>query len=96
MTTTTAGSADAVRVDLRCPIPGPGFGCRERMGKLLARAVHYGEPAHVLAAGMVEVGCDNCARAERAAGRPCARVLHRFNLLGELVATEIVPTGGTA
>jgi hypothetical protein len=69
-------------VELRCP---------EGMGKLLAKTSHEGPAALALAAGVVEVACSNCARAHRARGLFCARVLHRFNLLGELVGTEIVP-----
>lgn len=64
-------------VDLRCPAD---------MSKLLGRA-----QAVALPAGIVELNCNNCVRAERAAGRTCSRVLHRFNLLGELLATEVIP-----
>lgn len=69
----------AAVVELRCP---------DGMGKLLGKAHVDGR---ALPGGVVELTCNNCCRAQRAAGRPCARVLHLFNLLGELVATEIVP-----
>lgn len=68
-------AVDAPGVDLRCP---------RGMGKLLGRA------SGIDAAGTVELACNSCARAQRAAGRPCARVVHRFNLLGELLSTTIV------
>jgi hypothetical protein len=66
----------APMVELRCPAD---------MSKLLGRAAWSPMPE-----GLVELACNNCARARRAAGEPCVRVLHRFNLLGELVATQIV------
>lgn len=69
-------------VELRCP---------QGMGKLLAKAHLEGPDPLVLPAGLVEVACSNCARARRAQGVFCTRVLHRFNLLGELVGTEVVP-----
>ncbi len=72
----TANTAFTDMVELRCP---------DGMGKLLART------ARLEADGVVELACNNCARALRATGRPCARVLHRFNLLGELLATDVVP-----
>lgn len=65
----------AAMVDLRCP----------GMGKLLGRAAPSAQPG-----GVVELACWSCAKARRDAGTPCARVLHRFNLLGELLATEVV------
>lgn len=64
-------------VDLRCP---------ESMGKLLGRT-----QAVALPGGVVELACNNCARRYRAAGAQVARVLHRFNLLGELLSTELFP-----
>ncbi len=65
-------------VDLRCPAS---------MGKLLGRT----RPA-ALPGGVVELACNNCTRAYRAAGVDAARVLHRFNLLGEPLSTEIALT----
>jgi hypothetical protein len=72
----------AAMVELRCP---------EGMGKLLAKTRVDGPGATTTAAGLVEVACNNCARAHRARGVFVVHVLHRFNLLGELVDTEIVP-----
>lgn len=63
-------------VELRCP---------ESMGKLLGRA-----QAAALPGGQVEIACTNCARRHRAAGEPVTRVLHRFNLLGELLTTDVI------
>ncbi len=70
-------TAGAAMVDLRCPQP---------MGKLLARTA-----GTIGCDNVVEVACNNCARAARAAGQPCSRVLHRFNLLGELLETRVEP-----
>lgn len=66
-------------VELRCP---------DGMGKLLGKA----HPAGIDAAGLIELACNNCARAARRDGARVQTVLHTFNLLGELVATEVVPT----
>jgi hypothetical protein len=67
----------APMVDLRCP---------ESMGKLLGRT----QPV-LHTEGMVELACGNCARAFRKGGMTVARVVHRYNLLGELLATQIYP-----
>jgi hypothetical protein len=39
---------------------------------------------------LLELACNDCARAARRAGDPVARVLHRVNILGELVETLVV------
>jgi hypothetical protein len=72
-------------VDLRCPHADGG----NHMGKLLGRTAMVAHPD-----GLIDLACNNCARAYRRAGVDAARVLHRFNLLGELIATLILPTAG--
>jgi hypothetical protein len=80
----------AATVELRCPARSAD--CPESMGKLLGKARVDGTTARALAAGLVELQCSYCERGRRAAGSPRGeRVLHLFNLLGELVDTEIVP-----
>jgi hypothetical protein len=64
-------------VDLRCP----------GMGNLLGRAE---AAATTVPGGVVELACWYCARARRYVGTPCVRVVHRFNLLGELLETEVI------
>lgn len=59
--------------------------CPGRMPKLLGK--------RFLPEGLVEVACSNCARRHAGPG-PRPRVLHRFNLLGELVETVTEPGGG--
>ncbi len=78
--THTHQAPPAPMTDLRCPEGEAG------MGKLLGRTrpVFY-------TPGVIELACGNCARAFRRAGLDCSRVLHRYNLLGELLATEIIP-----
>ena len=63
-------------LELRCP---------EGMGKLLAKV----RSQLRITDDLIELPCNNCARTHRAHA-PVLRVLHRFNLLGELVETEIV------
>lgn len=65
-------------LELRCP---------EGMGKLLAKV----RSELRITDDLIELPCSNCARALRADGTRVLRVLHRFNLLGELVETETVP-----
>jgi hypothetical protein len=68
--------------ELRCPV-GPQ--------KLLAQVLSSGErPQYVHPDNLIELACNDCARTARRAGDPVARVLHRFNILGELVETLVV------
>lgn len=68
-------------VEFRCSIyPGVLFGrLRLRDGSV-----------RIVADNLVEFACRSCRRARDGNGPPVTRVLHRFNLLGELVETEIV------
>lgn len=68
--------------ELRCP-NGPG--------KLLAKVFSAGEqPQYVHPANWIELACLDCKRARVRRGQDCQRVLHRFNIIGELIETLIV------
>lgn len=74
---TAQASAEAVLIELRCPV-GPR--------KLLAKIRQEGRPIHVTSGNLMELACRDCSSAARKAGHPPnTRVIHRFNLLGELV-----------
>lgn len=64
-------------IDLRCPVSPSRMFARMRGGL-------------VVEGNLVEVACSECARKYRKNGEPVARVLHRFNLLGQCIETEIV------
>lgn len=68
-------------LELRCP---------DGMGKLLGKVRRRAEPPWRIADDLIELHCSNCRRTMNAAGTDAARVLHRFNFLGELIETEVV------
>ena len=44
----------------------------------------------IVEGNLIEVACSDCVRAIRNGGETVTQVLHRFNILGELVETQIV------
>lgn len=70
-------------VEIRCPV-GP----RRLLSKLLVR----GEKPVVVEGNLIEFACDDCKKTlrQQQAG-PVTRVLHRYNLAGELVETVVQP-----
>lgn len=75
-----AGDDDA---ELRCPVPGNPDG----MGKLLGKL--HGRPPRIVGLNLIELSCPYCAQRHPKQSRP--RVLHRFNLAGELIETVVIP-----
>jgi hypothetical protein len=66
-----------IRIELRCPL-GP----RALLGKVVAA----GEPAvHVNSDNLLELGCRDCTKRARVHNPRIAHVVHRYNVLGELV-----------
>lgn len=63
-------------VELRCPV-GPR--------RLLSKLLIAGERPHVVEGNLIEFACPECAKASRMRNPKVYRILHRFNLLGELV-----------
>lgn len=74
-------------LDLRCPQGGPHG---DETGKLLARLQLAGETTWVQPDNLIELACHDCRGRLRKQGRDVARVLHRFNMAGELVTTLVV------
>lgn len=69
-------------LEIRCPV-GPQ--------RLLAKWVQAGGRPVIVDGNLIELACSDCRRTEKMAGRPIPqRVLHRYNVLGELVETELV------
>jgi hypothetical protein len=67
-------------IELRCPI-GPKA--------LLAKVVQQGGRAHVNSDNLLELACRDCAKTARLRDPGVRRVLHRFNVLGELVESVV-------
>ena len=44
----------------------------------------------VVAGNLIEVACDDCRKDMRRNGAQVLRVLHRYNVLGDLVETEVI------
>jgi hypothetical protein len=77
--------SEPAEVDLRCPVHAP---CDP--GKLLARLrLAGGQPSFVKPDNLIELDCPACKTARRRQGRPVRRVLHRYDLLGEMIETLI-------
>lgn len=66
--------------------------CSENPRRLFARIKREtGKPPPVdKGSNLFEVACRDCARDLREADPDVKQVLHRFNLLGELIETEVV------
>lgn len=67
-------------VELRCPL-GPKA--------LLAKVVKLGDHAVRTTDNLLELACRDCARASRRDDPSVIRVVHRFNVLGELVESAV-------
>lgn len=64
-------------IDIRCP---------RHPVRLLLRV---GRPMKVDGANLIEVACRDCRKDARDAGADVRLVLHRYNVLGELVETVV-------
>lgn len=74
---------DVVVRELRCPV-GPK--------RLLMKVLDSGGQPYVdPGSNLLELACSDCKRALRAQGRQVTLVVHRFNLIGELVESVVVP-----
>lgn len=68
-------------IELRCPV-GPR--------RLLAKSWVEGDGPQRAEGNLLELNCDDCKRALRKQGRQVIRVLHRYNVLGELIESVVV------
>jgi hypothetical protein len=80
-----------MEVELRCQV-GTLHGDPDA-GNLLAKLQLSHPPPVTDLANLVELACPYCRTALRKAGRPAARVLHRYDFSGELVETLVVAPG---
>lgn len=69
-----------IQVEIRCPL-GPR--------RLFSKLLQEGErPKHV-DGNLLEFSCDDCKKTLRKQGVTVFRVLHRYNLVGELISSLI-------
>jgi hypothetical protein len=75
-------------VELRCPSPlHPDC----KAGNLLAKLRITGErPSYVHPDNLIELPCDKCRSRHRRSDPGVLRVLHRFDLTGEMIETIVV------
>lgn len=66
-------------IEIRCPV-GPR--------RLLFKMRLSGEQPHV-SDNLIELSCDDCKRTERKKNPTVIRVLHRFDLAGNLIESEV-------
>lgn len=75
-------SADVAEIELRCPV-----GAR----RLFARMLQRGErPSYVHPDNLIEFSCYDCRHDMAQRGKPCRRVLHRYDIAGNLIETLVV------
>ena len=72
-------------IDLRCPI-GPR--------KLLARLRSEGKKPSVVDGNLMELYCRDCSRDAKTTNEEVLHVLHRFDLIGDLVESVCVFRNG--
>lgn len=68
--------------------------CEDHPRRLLGRLLHDGAERRVVPGNLLEFACRDCARARRRDGQDVVRVLHRFDLTGELIETVTVADPG--
>jgi hypothetical protein len=77
-------------LELRCPVEYPRQDGTCHPGKLLAFLRLSGDqPSFVQPDNLIEMPCSDCARRLRRRGRNVRRVLHRYDLAGQLAGTLI-------
>lgn len=72
-------------VDLRCPVGPQRLFAKLRLGR---ETVRYVQPDN-----LIEFSCSDCSNRLSRAGDRSLRVLHRYNVLGELIQTVTEPKG---
>ncbi len=68
------------RVDLRCP---------EDPRRLLTRLLLNGDKPSYVEGNLIELACYECKAQYRRQGNPVARVLHRYDFVGDLIETVV-------
>lgn len=66
---------------MRCP-----WGPR----RLLMKLIQDGERPQLTDGNLLELACSDCKRTMRRSGDPVTQVLHRYNLLGEMIESVVL------
>jgi hypothetical protein len=66
------------KIEIRCP---------NSPRKLLAILLRDGEKPKIVDGNLIELLCKDCRRLLKKSGREVSRVLHRYDLAGELIET---------
>lgn len=74
--------SEIYETEIRCPV-GPK--------QLFMKLIDKGERPKMVEGNLMEFACYDCRRDLRRAGGMVAAVFHRYNFLGELIETEVVP-----
>jgi hypothetical protein len=75
-------------IEVRCPVPQELPSGHSRPGRLLLKLRLSGEiPSYVYPDNLIELACEECRERLRKRGVRVKRVLHRFDLAGNLVET---------
>jgi len=86
--TPTAALDDQTEVEVRCPVPWVGGSGRCRPGRLLFKLRLSGAvPSFVHPDNLIELQCEDCVYRLRRKGHQVKRVLHRYDLAGNLIET---------
>jgi len=67
-------------IEIRCP---------EDPRRILSKILIRGEKPRVTEDNLIEIACDACKTRLRKQGQTVAIVLHRYDLVGELIETQI-------
>lgn len=70
-----------LEIEVRCPV-GPR--------RLFAKIVAEGGRPKIVEGNLIEFACSDCRRLRRLSGEPVTLVLHRYDLAGQLVETEVL------
>lgn len=61
--------------------------CPEDPRRLFTKLIQEGKRPSVVEGNLIEFACQNCKKSRQTQGLKVNRVLHRYNILGELVET---------
>lgn len=64
--------------------------CEANPLRLLAKIRQPQSGVEIVDGNLIEIACDHCKRVHRQRDPQVLRVLHRWNVLGELIETETV------
>jgi hypothetical protein len=64
--------------------------CNANPSRLLGKIKDPDSGVEIVEGNLIEIACEWCKQSERMKGVRCRRVLHRYNVAGELVETEVV------